>query len=130
MWPCVAESPVLKPLVTGGVAAGLYRRLQHIEAAAPGPAGGAPHAALRDVVMLDPREVSLLLLIAQGGDIVQSSVHALSVVLGEKVCDYTCDVDEVRLVGLAFDFSDAPALVRPTREFSSITQHDVVCDTQ
>jgi hypothetical protein len=98
VWPCVAESPALKPLVTGGGAAGLYRRLQCIEVAAP--AEVAPQAATRDVVPLDPREVSLLLRLEQGGDIVHSSVHALSAVLGEEVCGYSFHVGDERLAGL------------------------------
>jgi hypothetical protein len=105
MWPCIAESPVLKPLVIGDGAVGLYRRLQHIEVATP--AGIAPRA-VGDVVPLDPREVSLLLRIEQGGDIVHSSVHALSAVLGEEVI---CSISSEHLAGLAFDFGDAPALV-------------------
>jgi hypothetical protein len=108
MWPCVAESPTLKPLVTGGGAAGLYRRLQHIEAAAPAGVAGYG-VATRDVVPLDPREVSLLLRMEQGGDIVHSSVHTLSAVLGEEVRDSHSDSDE-RLAGLVFHFGNAPAL--------------------
>jgi hypothetical protein len=44
----------------------------------------------------------------QGGNILHSSVHALSTVLGEEVRHY--DSSEP-LAGLAFDFGDAPALV-------------------
>jgi hypothetical protein len=79
----------------------LYRRLQRIEAATPA-AGAAqvvvPRAAVRDLVPLDPREVSLLLRMEQGGDIVHSSVHALSALLGDQVRNYRSDED---LAGLA-----------------------------
>jgi hypothetical protein len=112
MWPCIAESPALKPLVTGGGAAGLYLRLQHIEVATPA-AGVAPQAAMGDVV-LDLREVSLLFRIEQSGDIVHSFVHALSAVLGEEAI-INCYDEQV--AGLAFDFGDSPVLVCHHHEY-------------
>jgi hypothetical protein len=57
---------------------------------------------------LDPREVSLLLRMEQGGDIVHSSIHALSAVLGEEVIDAHSSTREA---GPTFDFGDAPVLV-------------------
>jgi hypothetical protein len=84
IWPCVAESAALKTLVTGGGAAGLHRRLQRIEADAPVVI--APRAA---VVPLCLREVSLLLRMEQGGNIVHSSVHTLSAVLGMRCVTIT-----------------------------------------
>jgi hypothetical protein len=81
--------------------------LQHIKFATP--AGIAPRV-VGDVVPPDPREVSLLLRIGQGGDIVHSSVHALSAVLGEEMVHYVYDFG-THIAGLAFDFGDAPALV-------------------
>jgi hypothetical protein len=44
----------------------------------------------------------------QSGNVVHSSVHALSVVLGEEM---RYDNSDALVAGLAFDFGDAPVLV-------------------